>query len=154
LQSFDPIPILKEVLFEFQELATEKKIEIQRNFPEESFDVVGDSEMFRTIFTNLIDNAIKYSSEGGQITLLVKLENQYAYFSVEDNGIGIQQKYLQRIFERFFRIDKGRSRELGGTGLGLSIVKHMAELQDATYGVESGVDKGSLFWVRFKRVIP
>jgi len=151
LQSFDPIPILKEVLFEFQEFAAEKKIEIKRNFPEESFFVVGDSEMFRTIFTNLIDNAIKYSSEGGQVILLAEMLNGYAYFSVKDNGIGIPQKYFQRIFERFFRIDKGRSRELGGTGLGLSIVKHMAELQNATYGVESEVDKGSLFWIKFER---
>ncbi|NIV09752.1 MAG: hypothetical protein GWN62_00130, partial [Aliifodinibius sp.] len=77
-------------------------------------------------------------------------ENGFVEFSVKDTGIGIPTKYVGRIFERFFRVDKARSKEVGGTGLGLSIVKHMAELQQAKYGVESEVNVGSRFWVKFK----
>lgn len=151
MKSFDPVPILKELRFDFSELTTTKKIGLNQVIDEEPIKISGDPEMFRTIMANLIDNAIKYSQEGGEVTISTKSENGFIEFSVKDTGIGIPQKYISRIFERFFRVNKARSRDVGGTGLGLSIVKHMAELQRLKYGVESEVNTGSRFWVRFKK---
>jgi len=151
MKSFDPVPILKELKFDFSELTTTKKIGLNQVIDEKPIKISGDPEMFRTIMANLIDNAIKYSQEGGEVTISTKSENGFIEFSVKDTGIGIPQKYISRIFERFFRVDKARSRDVGGTGLGLSIVKHMAELQRLKYGVESEVNAGSRFWVRFKK---
>jgi two-component system phosphate regulon sensor histidine kinase PhoR len=151
MKTFDPVPILKELKFDFSELTTTKQISLKQVIDEKPITICGDPEMFRTIMANLIDNAIKYSQEGGEVTISIKSENGFIEFSVKDTGIGIPQKYISRIFERFFRVDKARSRDVGGTGLGLSIVKHMAELQRLKYGVESEVNTGSRFWVRFKK---
>ena len=151
MKTFDPLPLLKELKFDFSELTTTKKISLKQVIDEKPITISGEPEMFRTILANLIDNAIKYSLEGGEVTISTQTENGFVEFSVKDTGIGIPQKYLSRIFERFFRVDKARSRDVGGTGLGLSIVKHMAELQRVKYGVESEVNVGSRFWVRFRK---
>jgi two-component system phosphate regulon sensor histidine kinase PhoR len=151
VQSFNPKIILKELKVDFSELAAAKNITFQQNFEEPFVKICGDPEMFRTIIANLIDNAIKYSHEGSEISLSSVNENGFVKFSVLDEGLGIPSKYMDRIFERFFRVDKGRSRAVGGTGLGLSIVKHMAELQKAEYGVESKENVGSHFWIKFKK---
>ena len=81
----------------------------------------------RTILNNLIDNAIKYTPAGGRVVVRAQANAATAMIEVEDTGIGIAEKEQDRIFERFYRVDKARSRELGGTGLGLSIVKHLAQ---------------------------
>ena len=151
MKTFDPVPVLKELKFDFSELTATKKITFKQEIDKEPLEISGDPEMFRTIMANLIDNAIKYSPEGGEVTISTQTKNGFVEFSVKDTGIGIPQKYISRIFERFFRIDKARSRDVGGTGLGLSIVKHMVELQRGNYGVESKVNAGSRFWVRFKQ---
>lgn len=151
LKTFDPVPIMKELKFDFSELTKTKKIIFKQVIEEKPIKICGDPEMFRTIMANLIDNAIKYSPEGGKVLISTQTENGFVEFSVKDTGIGIPQKYISRIYERFFRVDKARSRDVGGTGLGLSIVKHMAELQQVKYGVESELDVGSRFWVRFKQ---
>lgn len=151
MKTFDPVPVLKELKFDFSELTTTKNISFKQMIDDEPIKISGDPEMFRTIMANLIDNAIKYSPEGGEVTISTQTENGFVEFSVKDTGIGIPQKYISRIFERFFRVDKARLRDVGGTGLGLSIVKHMAELQRVKYGVESEVNVGSRFWVRFKQ---
>ncbi len=150
IQAFDPIPILKELKADFSDLTTAKKIDFKFMFDEDHQKICGDPEMFKTIMANLISNAIKYSPEAGEVIVSTQKENGFVEFSVKDTGIGIPTKYVGRIFERFFRVDKARSKEVGGTGLGLSIVKHMAELQQAKYGVESEVNVGSRFWVKFK----
>jgi two-component system phosphate regulon sensor histidine kinase PhoR len=96
--------------------------------------------------TNLIDNAIKFNKEKGSVKIYSQdLDDKIKIF-VEDSGIGIPAKDIARIFERFYRIDKARSRELGGTGLGLSIVKHIIELHNGNVGVESAEGFGSKFW--------
>ncbi len=128
-----------------------KKIDFKFMYDEDRQKICGDPEMFKTIMANLINNAIKYSPEGGEVLISTQSENGFVKFSVKDAGIGIPKKYVGRIFERFFRIDKARWKEAGGTGLGLSIVKHMAELQQAKYGVESEVNAGSRFWVIFPK---
>jgi len=109
-------------------------------------EVGADRDKISQILINLLDNAVKYSREGGEIKVSAAAEDGVIKVSVEDAGIGIPAAHLPRIFERFYRVDKARSRELGGTGLGLSIVKHLVELHGGTVGVESAESRGSKFW--------
>ena len=96
------------------------------------------------IIYNLIDNAIKYNKESGTVSVRISRNpNGKIEVSIEDTGIGIEPKYMDRIFERFFRVDKSHSREIGGTGLGLSIVKHAAKVIGAELDVKSEVGKGT-----------
>lgn len=96
------------------------------------------------IIYNLIDNAIKYNRESGTVSVRISRNpNGKIGVSIEDTGIGIEPKYMDRIFERFFRVDKSHSREIGGTGLGLSIVKHAAKVIGAELNVKSEVGKGT-----------
>lgn len=97
---------------------------------------------------NLIDNAIKYSNDSSQVTIRLYKENKNAVISVEDSGCGIKEKHLSRLFERFYRVDKARSRKQGGTGLGLSIVKHIAEIHKGDVAVKSELEKGSTFFIK------
>jgi two-component system phosphate regulon sensor histidine kinase PhoR len=94
---------------------------------------------------NLLHNAIHYTPEGGQISIEVRADPPGVEFSISDTGIGIPAEDLHRIFERFYRVDKGRSRELGGTGLGLSIVKHIVEAHGGRVSVASKLGQGSRF---------
>jgi len=105
-----------------------------------------DQNRIKQVFTNLIDNAIKFNKENGLIRISAEQLNSEVKVWIEDSGIGIPEKDLPRIFERFYRVDKGRSRALGGTGLGLSIVKHIVELHGGSVGVESTEAVGSRFW--------
>ena len=105
-----------------------------------------DKDRIEHVFTNLIDNAIKFNKEKGSIRIYSQEINGKIKIFVEDSGIGIPEKDVPRIFERFYRVDKARSRELGGTGLGLSIVKHIVELHGGSVGVESTEGLGSKFW--------
>ncbi len=124
----------------------ERAIETKNELPE-SFLVNADRDKINQVLTNLIDNAIKFNKEKGHIKVYVeKMNGGRAKFVVEDNGIGIPQKDAARVFERFYRVDKARSREMGGTGLGLSIVKHIIELHGGTVGMESVEGLGSKFW--------
>jgi len=102
------------------------------------------------VLSNLIDNAIKYTDKGGSVTVSVKKQNGKAAVSVKDNGIGIERKHLPRIFERFYRTDKGRSRVEGGTGLGLAIVKHICSYYGAAVTVSSKEGLGTEVTVEFK----
>ncbi len=104
------------------------------------------SSRMTQVILNLIDNAIKYSNDG-TITVEVKAEEPLAYFAVTDSGIGIASDHLPRVFERFYRVDKGRSRASGGTGLGLSIVKHLVESYGGNVVVASALNRGSTFTV-------
>jgi len=94
---------------------------------------------------NLIDNSVKYTLEKGIITIRTKSFEKSVLISVEDTGLGIPKEDLPRIFERFYRVDKTRSRDMGGSGLGLSIVKHILELHNSQIKVESETDKGTKF---------
>ena len=113
-------------------------------FPE-ILEVYGDRQNLSQLCNNLIDNAIKYTPEGGQIKVRVRREQADVVLEVEDNGIGISPQYQERVFERFYRVDKARSQSLGGTGLGLSIVRNIAERHHGTVGVTSQLGKGSTF---------
>jgi two-component system phosphate regulon sensor histidine kinase PhoR len=98
---------------------------------------------------NLIDNAIKYTPSEGQVSVKVCIEDGAGVLRVEDTGIGIPEENIPRLFERFYRVDKSRSRALGGTGLGLAIVKHIVNLIGGHIRVSSVVGKGSVFTVSF-----
>jgi two-component system phosphate regulon sensor histidine kinase PhoR len=94
---------------------------------------------------NLLDNAVKYSPEGGKVIICAKAKEGYLQIDISDTGIGISESDLPRIFERFYRVDKARSRELGGTGLGLSIVKHIVQAHGGQVWVKSESGHGSTF---------
>ncbi len=109
--------------------------------------IVGDKVRLRQLFLNLIDNAIKYTPDGGRVTLSLERQNGSAVVQVADTGIGIPPEDVDRIFDRFYRVDKARSRDVGGTGLGLSIAKWIVELHRGRISVKSEVDRGTVFTV-------
>jgi two-component system phosphate regulon sensor histidine kinase PhoR len=110
-----------------------------------------DEDGLATILDNLVANAIQYTPDGGRVIIRYRAENRHAVLEIEDNGVGIARRDLQRIFERFYRVDKARSRELGGTGLGLAIVKHLTQAFGGQVEVSSEPGKGSVFRVRLVR---
>jgi two-component system phosphate regulon sensor histidine kinase PhoR len=110
--------------------------------------IVADEEAARQIFDNLIDNAIKYTPAQGRVRVRMRLQGETVVIDVADTGIGIPRDEQSRVFERFYRVDKARSRELGGTGLGLSIVKHLVNSLGGTIKLESRVGVGSTFTVQ------
>lgn len=124
--------------------AREKDISIHLQCPE-TVKAWINSHLLEQAVTNLIDNAIKYSPEGGEIKMDVRSEHGGHLIEVQDSGCGIESKHLDRLFERFYRVDKARSRELGGTGLGLAIVKHIAKAHHGSVSVSSQVEEGSTF---------
>ena len=115
--------------------------------PEASLEVRVDVSRMVQALTNLLDNASKYTPEGGSVRASAEIKNGWVRISIADTGCGITSEHLPRLFERFYRVDKGRSRDLGGTGLGLAIVKHIVELHGGRVGVESTVGRGSTFWI-------
>ena len=104
-----------------------------------------DTTALEQILTNLLDNAVKYTEPGGRIHVRIAGDRERVRIDVEDTGIGIPEQDLGRIFERFYRVDKARSRALGGTGLGLAIVKHLTQSMGGEISVQSEVGKGSVF---------
>jgi len=109
--------------------------------------VLADQAALEHVLTNLLENAIKYSPEGSVVTVRAERRGETVRTLVEDDGPGIEARHLPRLFERFYRVDAGRSRQVGGTGLGLAIVKHLAEAMGGAVGVESTVGRGSRFWI-------
>jgi len=129
----------------FQPRATEKSLSIEVNLPENLPLVQGDPDMLRQVLINLIDNAVSYTQEGGMIRVSAEAGENKVKVAVQDNGIGIPEDSISRVFERFYRVDKARSREQGGTGLGLSIVKHIIDVHHGSVQVNSKVGEGSTF---------
>ena len=109
--------------------------------------VLGDPEALELLVNNLLDNAVKYTGEGGQVDVRLASADGMMQLEVADNGVGISPEHHDRIFERFYRVDQARSRELGGTGLGLSIVKHICKAHHGTISVRSTLGVGSTFAV-------
>jgi len=145
LSRFDLSGLAKEVILAFSSRLNKHKIEARNNIPTSTF-INADRNKLEQVLTNLVDNAIKFNKEGGDIRILSEDLEKNIKVIVEDSGSGIPAKDIPRIFERFYRADKARSRELGGTGLGLSIVKHIIELHSGVVGVESTEGLGSKFW--------
>ena len=127
--------------------AAQKQLAVTVNCPPSLPPAQADSTMLREAVQNLVDNAVRYTPDGGRVRLEGALRDGRVVISVHDTGIGIPRHEQQRIFERFYRVDPGRSRELGGTGLGLSITKHLVEAQHGRIEVESEVGRGSTFQI-------
>jgi two-component system phosphate regulon sensor histidine kinase PhoR len=146
---------LRDVIAEsartFASAADAKRIVVTAAAPAAPVHALGDPEALRQVVDNLLDNAIKYTPEGGRIDLRVRDAGGSSILEVQDTGIGIEPRDQERIFERFYRVDKGRSREMGGTGLGLSIVKHIVLAHGGRIALESQAGAGSLFRVALPR---
>jgi two-component system phosphate regulon sensor histidine kinase PhoR len=129
--------------------AEEKGLHLHAQLANAPITVLGETEDLRQVVDNLLSNAIRYTPEGGRIWVRLRAEDTRAVIEVEDTGIGIEPVHKERIFERFYRADKARSRELGGTGLGLAIVKHIVAGMGGTIEVDSVPSEGSTFRVIF-----
>jgi two-component system, OmpR family, phosphate regulon sensor histidine kinase PhoR len=125
--------------------AESKKQTLLSRIPGELPSTLGDAQKIHQVMINLLSNAVSYTPEGGQITVEIRPSEKGVEISVVDNGVGISAEHLPRVFERFYRVDKGRSREEGGTGLGLSIVKHILDAHGGWVSVESKPGQGSRF---------
>ena len=113
--------------------------------------IEGNKMMMEELLYNLCDNAIRYNNENGTVLVEVHAEGEYVNLTVKDTGIGISKEHQERIFERFYRVDKSRSKSTGGTGLGLAIVKHIVEKHHAKLTVESEIGKGTSMRITFER---
>lgn len=143
---------IEGIINDLKGIAENRKITITfNNELRNGAQVFGDVDSIKQVFINLIENSIKYTPENGRIKITTKDSGKDIEITIEDNGIGIPEKDLPRIFERFYRVDKNRSRDRGGTGLGLSIVKHILEVHDSKIRVESEVDKGTKFYFNLKK---
>ncbi len=139
-------PIIQELYEDSEMLAEHKCIKVTMGTLDDAL-IVGDVVRLRQLFLNLIDNAIKYTPENGAVEISLLRENGNAKVRVKDTGIGISVDESPKIFDRFYRVDKARSRELGGSGLGLSISKWIVDLHGGSISVESEIKKGSVFTV-------
>lgn len=141
--------VTREALASATALAQSKDILLRSEIPRASVIIIGDANAIRRLILVLLDNAIKYSMAGTRILTTVSIQTESAIIAVEDEGIGISEPDLPHIFERFYRADKARSREMGGAGLGLSIARWIAEAHRASIAVESTPGEGSTFKVTF-----
>lgn len=137
--------ILRRSVTQLQTVAQARRITLSGEIPERDVLVDGDEEFLRQAIDNLVDNAIKYTPEGGTVRAVLRVQADHALIEVIDTGIGITGADQERIFERFYRVDKARSRHLGGTGLGLAIVKHVALSHGGAVAVRSAPGEGSTF---------
>jgi len=147
---FDLIDFIVKQIDEIKHIALGKNLELKLISTENKISVFGDKEKLRQVFVNLIQNAIKYT-ESGSVLVIAEVEEKFCKITVKDTGIGIPEGDLNRIFERFYRVDKARSRAVGGTGLGLAIVKHIIEAHDSKIEVKSKLNEGTEFSFRLKK---
>ena len=139
------LPLAEKVVSSLKGQIENKSITIKMNIPKDIPDILADETRIKQVFLNLIDNAIKYNHPKGEISITAHETNDLVKVDITDTGIGIPNKDLPRLFERFYRVDKARSRELGGTGLGLSIVKHIIQAHNGEVFVQSVEGQGSTF---------
>ncbi len=138
-------PLIERVILRMDKQAKDKSISIKVDVPKEIPLVYADEARIAQVLLNLIDNAIKYNHHAGTVTISAKDKDKFVQVDISDTGVGIPEKDLPRLFERFYRVDKARSRELGGTGLGLSIVKHIVQVHNGEVSVQSILGQGSTF---------
>jgi len=153
MKDVDLKEMIDEVHLIFQKRLEKSNISFSQNIPEVLPKVAADPDWLRRIFINLIDNAIKYTPPGGKISIEAQDTDKYIKVMVADTGIGISEEDLPRVFERFYRVDMARSRQVGGTGLGLSIVKHAIKSLGGDITVESKSGQGTKFVLTLKKYI-
>ena len=147
---FDINDFLQMIVDQFKTLADSKNLNLIYHPCRENLKLFGDKNKLKQALDNLITNAIKYT-EKGKVEVTVEEEKKFGRIIIRDTGIGIPDEDLDRIFERFYRVDKARSREVGGTGLGLAIVKHIIEAHSSKISVRSKVGEGSEFSFTLKK---
>jgi len=140
---FDLKTLIDDLSLSFGHALAAKKQNLSIDSQGNDFKIKADPNKIEQVFVNLIDNAIKYTSRGGKIAVALFEQQDQFTVTVEDNGIGIPKEHLNRVFERFYRVDKARSRQLGGTGLGLSIAKHIVLAHKGKINIESQTNKGT-----------
>lgn len=146
IEKFNLVELIHHVAENLKDKATETKIDLLVKVPKTKIiNVSADKSKIDQVLTNLIVNSIKYGKKGGTTTVNIAIHSPLVHIEISDDGIGIESKHLPRLFERFYRVDKSRSRHIGGTGLGLAIVKHIIDAHHQTISVTSEVDKGSAF---------
>jgi len=141
---------LNTIIKEMTHLAEENGLELIFHSVRKDLGIFGDKEKLKQVFVNIIQNAIKYT-EKGKVELLAEEEEKNVKFIIKDTGIGIPDKSINRIFERFYREDKARSHSVGGTGLGLAIAKHILEAHNSKIDVKSKLNAGSEFYFKLKK---
>lgn len=147
---FDIDNFINSVVNELLPLAEEKNLKLNFYPLGNGCQVFGDKEKLKQVFVNILHNAIKYTDEG-MVEILLEDEKKFVNIIIKDTGIGIPEEDLNRIFERFYRVDKARSRAVGGTGLGLAIVKHIIEAHNSRIVVTSKIGEGSQFSFKLKK---
>ncbi len=145
IAKFNIVELAKDVLDQLELKANESKIELSIQNEILTELVLGDIYKLQQVFVNLITNSIKYGKEGGRTEVRFFDMNENILIEIADDGIGISEVDMPRLFERFYRVDKNRSRKIGGTGLGLAIVKHIIEAHNQTINLRSTIDVGSTF---------
>ncbi|WP_339147220.1 MULTISPECIES: ATP-binding protein [unclassified Sutcliffiella] len=148
---FEISGILEEIFVILKGKAKEKEIELIMNRPQKDLFLFADASRVKQVFINLINNAIAYTPAGGEVKVDVEEVGEEIVIVVSDTGVGMEQEEIPRIFERFYRVDKARSRNSGGTGLGLAIVKHIVEAHHGTISVKSRLNKGTTFTVKLSK---
>ncbi|MBN2571472.1 MAG: hypothetical protein JXA68_05040 [Ignavibacteriales bacterium] len=151
-RKFTLCELVFEVFDSFQKLAIEKNIHLYiKDGCDRAISVVADRERIRQVLVNLISNSIKYGKEDGRTAVSWYDMDENILVEIADNGIGIAKEHLSRVFERFYRVDKDRSRRQGGTGLGLAIVKHIIEAHNQTINVRSNLEEGTTIGFTLKK---
>jgi two-component system phosphate regulon sensor histidine kinase PhoR len=140
--------VVRRCLADHEPQAVAREVLLEQQIDDANLRVHADEEALRQILSNLVDNAVKYTPAGGRVTVRWRLSGRMVEIAVTDTGVGIPAEHHAHLFERFYRADKARSRELGGTGLGLSIVKHLCQAMGGSVTVKSEVSKGSTFTVQ------
>ena len=153
VEKVDLFEVFEEVHEVINYIAKKKNIKVKYDFENKDIDLWEYSGYIRQILLNIISNAIKYTGENGKVSIKQYIKSEKVFIEVKDNGIGIPEEDIERIFERFYRVDKARSRSVGGTGLGLAITKHMVKALNGNIRVESELGVGSKFIIeRFGRL--
>ncbi|MBB6611305.1 ATP-binding protein [Pontibacter sp. Tf4] len=148
-RNFDAVALVQDVFEQLELKAAERQITLHLEaLPGQTINLFGDPNRIRQVFVNLIDNAIKYGRDGGNIWVSFTEGRKKYTITVKDDGMGVAEEHINRIFERFYRIDKSRAKSEGGTGLGLAISKHIVEAHRSFIAISSTVGKGST--LRFK----
>jgi two-component system, OmpR family, phosphate regulon sensor histidine kinase PhoR len=150
-ENFDMTKLCQEVMDQFEERAEKKKIKMKLDDHHGKIMVHADWQRITQVVTNLVSNAINYTPEEGHVDITFDVGKKNVVILIADTGEGIPPQHVARIFERFYRVDKSRSREKGGTGLGLAIVKHILEGHNSHADVESKIGKGSVFSFKLPR---
>ncbi len=144
----DLASVVREVARDLQPFAEQRGVALRIETPQQPVWISAEREALRQVVSNLTDNAVKYTPRGGSVAAQLACADSVAEFAVTDTGIGLAEEDQERVFERFYRVDKARSRELGGTGLGLSIVKNTVQGIGGSVGVASRLGYGSTFWAK------